>query len=109
MNRLEHGKITVFDRTFDLFGYANDTWYQSVKAEGTWNEFSIGHLSQLVAPTDICLDIGANVGTMTLALAMCASRGHVYAFEASPATTVALQRTIKATPQRRNLHRPKAL
>src|SRR5262249_54216355 len=70
--------------------------YQSVREQGVWNEFTLSHLSQFIAPTDICLDIGANVGTMTLALAMCADQGHVYAFEASPETTAALKRTLDA-------------
>jgi FkbM family methyltransferase len=94
MSQLECGKIRIFDREFDFFGYTNDTWYQSVKNQGIWNEFTLDHLSQFVAPTDICLDIGANVGTMTLALSMCAHKGHVYAFEASPDTTAALKRTL---------------
>ena len=96
MSQLESGKIRVFDREFELFGYANDTWYQSVKEQGIWNEFTLTHLSQFIAPTDICLDIGANVGTMTLALSMCAHKGHVYAFEASPETTAALKRTLES-------------
>jgi hypothetical protein len=63
MSRLDRGTIRVFDREFDFFGYEDDTWYQSVKSQGVWTEFTLDHLSQLVAPTDICLDIGANVGT----------------------------------------------
>src|SRR5262245_5100212 len=96
MSRLERGTIRVFDREFDFFGYEDDTWYQSVKSQGVWTEFTLDHLSQLVAPTDICMDIGANVGTMTLATAICAHKGHVYAFEGSPTTTVALQKTLEA-------------
>ena len=96
VSQLECGKIRVFDREFDFFGYTDDAWYQNVKKQGVWQEFTLNHLSQLVAPTDICLDIGANMGAMTLALSMCAPEGHVYAFEASPDTTAALNRTLES-------------
>lgn len=95
MRELESGKITVFNRQFDVYGYSDDTWYQDVKSKGVWQEFRLANLAYLINPTDICLDLGANVGMMTLALAMLAPKGHVYAFEGSPETTLALQETVK--------------
>jgi len=95
MRTLESGKITVFNRAFDVYGYSDDTWYQDVKSKGVWQEFRLANLAYFVGPNDICLDLGANVGMMTLALAMLAPKGHVYAFEGSPETTAALQQTIK--------------
>ena len=38
----------------------------------------------LIKPDFVCLDIGANIGVMSLAMASAASNGHVYAFEPSP-------------------------
>ena len=38
----------------------------------------------LIKPDFICLDIGANIGVMSLQMASAASNGHVYAFEPSP-------------------------
>jgi FkbM family methyltransferase len=96
MRALEVGKVTVFDKTYDVYGYSDDTWYQDLKSKGVWNEFRLSHLEGLIAADDICLDLGANVGMMTLALAALTPKGHVYAFEGSPETTLALQETVKA-------------
>lgn len=96
MRTLEVGKVTVFDKTYDVYGYSDDTWYQDVKSKAVWNEFRLSHLEGLIAPDDVCLDLGANVGMMTLALAALTPQGHVYAFEGSPETTLALQETVKA-------------
>src|SRR4051812_29511985 len=38
-------------------------------------------LSRLIAPDFVCVDGGANIGALTLAMAAYASTGHVYAFE----------------------------
>lgn len=96
MPTLECGDVRILNRVFKMFGYPDDTWYQDVKSKGYWAEFGLDHLVNLVASDDICLDLGANVGTMTLAMAALASRGHVYAFEASPDTCAALAETVKA-------------
>src|SRR5262245_39235215 len=96
MSKLQCGTVKLVKREFQVFGYANDHWFQNLIRQGTWNEFTLSHLGQLVSPTDICLDIGANLGIMTLALSVSAHKGHVYAFEASPDTCEALKRTVQA-------------
>lgn len=96
MSNLESGDVQIFDRMFKVYGFDDDAWYQGVKRNGFYGEFNQSNLAQLIGPSDVCLDLGANVGMMTLAMAMLAPKGHVYAFEGSPQTTLALTETVKA-------------
>jgi FkbM family methyltransferase len=95
MRSLERGKISILGREFEVFGYSDDTVYQDIKSRGSFHEFNLAHLENLIGPDDICLDLGANVGMITLALSVLAPNGHVYAFEGSPETTLALHETIR--------------
>ncbi len=51
-------------------------------------------LERVVRPDWVCLDIGANIGAHTLALAVLACRGEVFAFEASGGNFGYLERNI---------------
>lgn len=96
MSRLECADIQILDRVFKVYGFDDDGWYQSVTRNGTYGEFKQSNLAQLIGPNDVCLDLGANVGMMTMAMALLAPKGHVYALEGSPQTTQALTETVKA-------------
>lgn len=96
MRELESAPITILGKKFQVFGHRDDGWYQGVKAHGNYNEFNLLHLQGLIAPDDVCMDLGANVGMITLALSLLAPAGHIYAFEGSAETTRALHETIRA-------------
>ncbi len=96
MRKLESGEITILNRTFKFFGYSDDSQFCGFRKEGTWGEFDLHHFSQIVRPDSICLDLGANVGMVTLALSILCPKGHIYAFEASAATAEALKHTAEA-------------
>ena len=63
---------------------------------GLWEPQIVGVLASLVKPTDVCLDIGANLGAHTMVLADLASRGRVYAFEPSSINAGFLSENIRA-------------
>jgi FkbM family methyltransferase len=96
LRKLESCTVSLLDRNFEVFGYTDDTIFQDIKSKRTWRAFNLSHLENLISPDDICLDLGANLGMMTLALSVLAPNGHVYGFEASPETTLALKQTIRA-------------
>jgi FkbM family methyltransferase len=96
MRQLESAPITILGRQFEVFGYGDDAWYQDVKKRGSFHEFNLQHLQGVIAPDDVCLDLGANIGMITLALSLLAPVGHVYAFEGSAETTRALNETLRA-------------
>jgi FkbM family methyltransferase len=64
------------------------------RAGGQYEPQVMQLLSRLVLPTDVCVDIGANIGVLTLALSRFASEGRVFAFEPGNASFGYLQRNI---------------
>lgn len=63
-----------------------------------------------VEPGDVALDIGANLGLVSLQLAQrVGSKGAVHAFEPSPRLSSFLERTIKGNPTLNIVHHPIAL
>ena len=52
-------------------------------------------MASLIRPTDVCLDIGANLGAHTMVLADLASQGNVYAFEPSSLNARYLRENIE--------------
>ena len=72
-------------RTFQIVGSPDDisVFGATKKASGFWEPQIMRLMSRLVRPGHVCLDIGANLGAHTLALAELARGGAVYAFEPS--------------------------
>jgi FkbM family methyltransferase len=64
------------------------------RAGGQYEPHVMQVLSRLVQPTDVCVDIGANIGVLTLALARLAPQGKVYAFEPGHASFAYLEKNI---------------
>jgi FkbM family methyltransferase len=66
---------------------------QRVQFDGGAYEPEVSYLiSALLGPTDVAIDVGANVGLHTVAMAKHAHRGHVYAFE--PVAEMAEQNSL---------------
>jgi len=80
---------------FVLEGFAEDiTVFQPIRDSQVWEPHVIAVLERIVKPAWVCLDVGANIGAITLPLARLASAGHVHAFEASPTAFELLKRNI---------------
>lgn len=80
---------------FLLEGLADDiTVFQPIRDSHVWEPHVIAVLERVVQPGFVCLDVGANIGAITLPLARLASDGHVHAFEASPMAFEILTRNI---------------
>jgi protein-L-isoaspartate O-methyltransferase len=80
---------------FDLEGLDGDaTVFQPIQRSHVWEPHVMALLERIVQPDFVCLDVGANIGAITLPLARLASKGRVYAFEAAPATFDLLKRNI---------------
>jgi FkbM family methyltransferase len=63
-----------------------------------YDEKTLLYLMRLVSPGDVCIDIGANIGAITLSLAhRVGPRGRVLAFEPGPFLFDRLTRNIEAT------------
>lgn len=64
------------------------------RAGGQYEPQVMQVLHRLVQPTDVCVDIGANIGVLTLALARFAPQGQVFAFEPGHASFAYLETNI---------------
>lgn len=89
--------LLPFDqKSFAVYGSETD---QSVlhfieTENGYYEHYVINPLKRVVQPDFICLDIGANLGTISLALSYLAPQGKVYAFEPSNVNYAYLVKTI---------------
>lgn len=80
---------------FTIEGLAADfTVFQPIRDSRKWEPHVIAVLERFVRPEFVCLDVGANIGAITLPMAHLASRGHVYSFEASPTAWELLKRNV---------------
>lgn len=74
--------ITLSGHGITVFGVSDDHYFQSVY-DGLDPEYTrVAEMN--VRPTDICADIGANIGLKTMQLAYLAPEGRVLAVEAAP-------------------------
>jgi FkbM family methyltransferase len=90
-------KVPYSDRSFVIVGSPNDhsVFNQIGIKGGLWEPQIVDVMASLIEPTDVCLDIGANLGAHTMVLADLASRGSVYAFEPSSINAGFLSENIR--------------
>jgi FkbM family methyltransferase len=90
-------KASYSDRIFSIVGSPNDdSVFNPIAIEnGNWEPHVMDVMASLVRPTDVCLDIGANLGAHTMVLADLASQGNVYAFEPSSLNARYLRENIE--------------
>jgi len=69
---------------FVIHGLEQDeTVFRPIQRDHIWEPHLIAVLERIIRPGFVCMDVGANIGAITLPLARLASSGHVHAFEAS--------------------------
>ncbi len=98
---IQPGQVVVFDRFLGGFTIEahTDSKIERQMLTGTYEPHLQRILDQYVQPGDVCLDIGANVGAMSLSLAKRAGHaGSVHAFEPAPMLFERLQRNIALNP-----------
>src|SRR5215469_3945312 len=76
-------QLRILGRKFSVCGQGD---YVASIRDGRYHEDTFEIFRKVVRPDSICLDIGANVGLSTLALASLATRGRVFALEADART-----------------------
>ncbi len=84
--------VLGFDRYLILF-----SWFKikTLRWDGKEKEGDFNYFLQLLNPEDIVLDIGANIGIMTVLMAKACPRGKLYAFEPVPDNFQALERIVR--------------
>ena len=89
--------VWIFGRQFEVGGSDIDDYYQSLRhgVELDLVDSVLSGIRPHVTADAVCLDIGANIGLYTLALAALAPQGSVWAFEPGPSTFDFLSRNIQ--------------
>lgn len=74
-----------FDESvFSICGNSNDrSVFSAVSSQEVWEPHIMLALKRCIRTRDTCLDIGANIGAITLALGRLAFEGQIFAFEPS--------------------------
>lgn len=91
-----HFHLPFDQKSFVLYGSDSDqsVLYYMELENGYYEAYVLKLLQRVVKPDFICLDIGANLGTISLAMSHLAPKGRVYAFEPSSVNYPYLVRTI---------------
>lgn len=91
-------KVPFSDRVYTVNGDPRDLSIVGALThdDGRWEPHLMSVMGKVIAPTDICLDIGANIGTLALVMSGLASDGHVYAFEPSQSNAAYLRQNLAA-------------
>jgi FkbM family methyltransferase len=73
----------------------SDVMARALATGGTWEPYVVAELRRLLAPGDVCVDVGANLGYYTLlASRLVGPAGHVYALEPAEETFDELRRNL---------------
>ena len=60
----------------------NDSYVgKSIKEYGEWSLGEIDLLKQILKPNDVIIEVGSNIGSLTLPLSKIVNKGRIYAFE----------------------------
>lgn len=88
--------FVVAGRSFSIVNDGNDRLLAGSLAETqTWEPWHLDAYARLLRRGSTCLDIGGNIGTNALAMAVFAPEGHVYSFEPVRHTFAFLRRNIE--------------
>ncbi|MGD6818503.1 FkbM family methyltransferase [Metabacillus sp. 84] len=84
------------NKTFIINGNELDSSvFKPVKTKGTYEPHVMRLLKKIIRHESVCLDIGANIGLISLALSYLAKEGQVYSFEPSKTNFPFLVQTIE--------------
>jgi len=88
-------KLSVIETPNGCFsGVENDYIFQQAVRYGT-NEFDfVDFIQHILSSTSVAVDLGANIGTHSVAMAKLASSGRIFAFEAQSLTFSILQNNL---------------
>lgn len=88
--------LSIGGRTLEFWGNPQDPYFADLEAH---HEAAAGfgrYLTRHLRPDAVVLDIGANIGLMTLPMALACPQGHVWAFEPVAGNAAFLRRNLEA-------------
>ena len=96
MNNSTKLKLPFGKKTFTVYGNEDDiSSFVPLKTTNTYETGTMLTLKKVIKPSDICIDIGGNIGMITLPLSFLAKNGYVYSFEPESSNYENLQLSLK--------------
>ncbi|MCW2246948.1 FkbM family methyltransferase [Azospirillum fermentarium] len=88
--------FTVAGQNFAIINDGNDGLLAGSLAETrSWEPWHLDVYARVIRRGSVCLDVGGNIGTSALAMAVFAAEGHVYSFEPVEHTFAFLRRNVE--------------
>lgn len=73
---------------------------REILQKNIWDKDTVEIIQRLVKPGDVCMDVGANMGSLSLALAkQTGPTGKVYAFEPGPTLAARFRKNVSLNPK----------
>lgn len=79
---------------FDLLVLANEDVGRAIHFVGNFETAEVAYLREVLTPSSVCIDVGANIGFFTLLMAIAAPHGRVHAFEPLPLNVALLGASV---------------
>lgn len=85
----------VRDRTFTIFGDAQDTSvFNNIMNNSDYENHMVDFYGELLKEDSVCVDAGANIGILSMYMSLF-TKAKIYAFEPAPDTFSALVKNIE--------------
>ena len=77
-------RLPFTDRQFNIYGDEKDkSIFYGISLSNVYEVHIMNLFSKIIRPNSVCLDVGANIGCMSLAMGTLAPAGRIYSFEPS--------------------------
>jgi FkbM family methyltransferase len=86
--------IRLVGRNITLTGDPCDAYFQSLEAFSIHSAPLLRYLQNHIKRDALCLDVGANIGLVSIMMALCCPDGEVHSFEGSPKNARHLKRNL---------------
>lgn len=89
-------KTPFSNRSYLLAGSARDLSVVGAlqATDGLWEPYLMSVMKEFITDDSVCLDVGANIGAMTVVMSDLTSRGKVFAFEPSSRNLMFLRENL---------------
>lgn len=101
MRELESKRVKISGKKFKVFGSKDDRYFNEyLGANKEFFDTPVVYLEKYAGPDSVILDIGANIGLVSLSASTVSPKGTIYAIEASPAIYKILEKNLGSNPSK---------
>jgi len=101
MRELESKRVKISGKKFKVFGSKKDRYFNEyLGSNKDFFDTPVVYLEKYAAPDSTILDIGANIGLVSLSASVLSPEGTIYAIEASPVIYKILEKNLSGNPSK---------